>query len=633
MSLANRDDAVQSKQWLLALFAIVVIQLVYWLAINPVLLVPKPTPDKLPVSQVSAATLANPTTTALSSARFTPIELPWDDCCESGYRAVTMEFPLVSVPEDGLALVPNVGSDNLRIYVNGSLLVGDGKMTLPGISYHGNLRATLHIPPGLLNPGRNRLLYIMVRDAGTPYFSVGTPVIGDYESIQRAFSYRQFSLNSYLALSEGIGFAAALLAFVLWLRSDRNPAIFWMALLCAAWAMRIFHHRATYPPFHGEPRIVTLYVYVNMVPVALLNFANHWTGHPQRWIARTSVGGYALTIAFVAAIVGWGLFEKIDTADRISMGFGLACALATLALFVNQYARRRETRHLEVAVFVLCATLICHDATAALLDGPYGDHVKRALPVLLLGILTPFFATNVRLFRSMGEFNQLLQHQLAERTAELELAHERETAVVRATTQLNERQRIMRDMHDGLGSQLMSMLLAARRGVAKPAAVAEGLQAVIDEMRLMIDSMDSVGESLRSAFAIFRERVEPRVVAAGIRFVWQDDSSGTLPDYGPRDVLQVFRIMQEAVANALKHANGTLLTTRLTPSPLPGYVVRLTISDDGTGLGQANGHGKGLASMAARAASLGANLKIESSARGVAVLLDLPGSRGAAAMP
>jgi hypothetical protein len=37
--------------------------------------------------------------------------------------------------------------------------------------------------------------------------------------------------------------------------------------------------------------------------------------------------------------------------------------------------------------------------------------------------------------------------------------------------------------------------------------------------------------------------------------------------------------------------------------------------------------------MAARAASLGANLKIESSARGVAVLLDLPGSRGAAAMP
>lgn len=341
-------------------------------------------------------------------------------------------------------------------------------MTLPRISYHGNVRATFRIPPGLLKSGRNQLQYIMVRDTGTPFFSVGTPVIGDYPTIKRAFSYRQFSLNSYLTLSEGIGFAAALLAFILWLRLDRSPAIFWMALLCAAWTLRIVHHRATYPPFHGELRIIMLYAYVNMLPVALLNFANHWTAHPLRWVTRTSVAGYLASMSMVAAIVGLGLFDKIDTADRISMAFALTFALATVCLFLNHDLRRSETRHWEVAAFVLCATLIGHDAFMTLTDGAYGDHVKRALPVLLLGLTVPFFAGNVRLFRSMGEFNQLLQGQLAERTAELELAHARETAVVRATSQLNERQRIMRDMHDGLGSQLMSMLLAARRGEAQP---------------------------------------------------------------------------------------------------------------------------------------------------------------------
>jgi two-component system, NarL family, sensor histidine kinase UhpB len=315
------------------------------------------------------------------------------------------------------------------------------------------------------------------------------------------------------------------------------------------------------------------------------------------------------------------------------MAFGLTFALATVCLFLNHDLRRRETRHWEVAAFVLCATLIGHDAYMTLTDGAYGDHVKRALPVLLLGLAVPFFAGNVRLFRSMGEFNQLLQGQLAERTAELELAHARETAVVRATSQLNERQRIMRDMHDGLGSQLMSMLLAARRGEAQPPVVAEGLQAVIDEMRLMIDSMDSVGESLGSALAIFRDRVQSRVEAAGMQFDWNDTVTGDLPELGPRDVLQVFRIMQEAVTNALKYSGGTVLSVSLSASPDPAYATRLSIADDGGGMGKPNPRGKGLENMVARATSFGGKLEVASVRAGVVILLDLPPLRGAAQMP
>lgn len=48
--------------------------------------------------------------------------------------------------------------------------------------------------------------------------------------------------------------------------------------------------------------------------------------------------------------------------------------------------------------------------------------------------------------------------------------------------------------------------------------MAEGLQSVIDEMRLMVDSMDSVGESLEAALATFRARIQPRVEAAGFAF-------------------------------------------------------------------------------------------------------------------
>jgi two-component system, NarL family, sensor histidine kinase UhpB len=614
---------VAKFQWIKAVLVIAFAQAAYWLIINPLLFVPTPTAEKLTISDIFVAELKSPDRAGFDSAVFKPVTLPWDGCCEPGYRGVRMQFTLPEIPEDGLAIVPALGSDNYRMYINGSLLFGEGQMVLPHISYHGTIRATFRIPPMMLKPGRNDVEFILVRDAGTPFFSVGPPTIGDYATIKRAFSWRQFSLNTYLAMSQAIGFAAAMLALVLWIRSDRNPAIFWMALLCAAWALRIQHHRITYGFVSGEFRIVLLYVYVNLIPVALLNFAHHWTGHPSRWITRLSLGGYVV-ISFVAAIIiEFGLLNKIDTADRVSMAFLLLVTLSTIGLLVVHYVKRDEHRHWEVATFILCATLICHDAASTLFDLTYGDHVKRALPILLLGFIAPFFAGNVRLFRSMSEFNNLLSQQLAQRTADLQLAHAREKNLVREQAYGQERQRIMRDMHDGLGSQLMSMLLSARRGKLGPQRMAEGIQSVVDEMRLMIDSMDSVGESLSVALTTFHERVQSRVEAAGFALNWTDQSGGIFPEYGPRDVLQIFRILQEAVNNALKHG-ASPIDLLITQYPDPAFPIRITVTDCGTGMAVKRGRGRGLSNMKARAEAIAARFSLISSSSGLSVQLELP---------
>ena len=615
--------AGKQSQVIKGLFAVLLSQLAYWFVINPFLFVPSSPFNKLPVSSAQVAVLKSPEPAAMVAASFTDIKLPWNDCCESGYRAVRMSFSLEKVPSDGLGIVPLLGSDNYRMYVNGILLFGDGEMRLPNISYHGNLRRTYRIPQTALKPGRNQLDFILVRDAGTPFFSAKAPALGEYETIRKSYSYFQYSLNSYLTMSQGIGFAAALLAFVLWLRSDRNPAIFWMTLLCLAWAMRILHHREAYPFLQGKERIDFLYLCVNLVPVALLNFANHWTGQPNRWITRVSVGGYVLTMLAVVSIVGFDLYQKIDTADRVSMAFLLFVAIATISIFGNHYARRQEHRHWEAATFILCATLIAYDAATAWFDISYGDHVKRALPILLLGFVAPFFAGNVRLFRSMSEFNALLAAQLAERTAELEVAHKHERELAREQAFSQERQRIMRDMHDGLGSQLMSMLLSARRGKLEPQRMTEGIQSVVDEMRLMIDSMDSVGESLSVALTTFHARVQSRIETAGFKLNWSDQTGGSFPEYGPREVLQIFRILQEAVNNAVKHG-ASPIEVLIFAYPDPAYPVRITVADHGVGMTEKRGRGRGLSNMTARAEAIGARFSIINSSSGLSVQLELP---------
>jgi signal transduction histidine kinase len=180
----------------------------------------------------------------------------------------------------------------------------------------------------------------------------------------------------------------------------------------------------------------------------------------------------------------------------------------------------------------------------------------------------------------------------------------------------------MRDLHDGLGSQLMTMMLTARLGEADPPKVAEGLQGVIDEMRLMVDSMDSVGESLESALATFRARIQPRVEAAGFAFNWHRAETFTAPDLGPRDVLQVFRIMQEAVSNALRHSGGSAIAVEVAAVEAEG--VTITIADNGKGGATSGEAGRGLANMKNRARAVGADYALTStSSEGTRVTLTL----------
>ena len=170
----------------------------------------------------------------------------------------------------------------------------------------------------------------------------------------------------------------------------------------------------------------------------------------------------------------------------------------------------------------------------------------------------------------------------------------------------------------------MSMLLAARRGEAKPEAVADGLQSVVDEMRLMVDSMDSVGESLLAALTLFRDRVVPRVEAAGFQFDWKNGFGDEFPDYGPRPTLQIFRILQEAVVNAMKHSGGKVISVVVASQPANPRLPRISVIDNGTGIADGAGRGRGLSNMRSRAKSFGATIDWVATGRGTEVVLDLP---------
>jgi len=220
-----------------------------------------------------------------------------------------------------------------------------------------------------------------------------------------------------------------------------------------------------------------------------------------------------------------------------------------------------------------------------------------------------------------------LEQRVAHKHAELEANYVRLRALEEERAVAHERERMMAELHDGLGGQLVSTLAMLRSGEARPPEVESAVQAALDDMRLMIHSLEVGEEDLLSALATLRARLAPRLQQAGIRVDWTVEEVPTPPGFGPEKALQVMRIVQEAIANVLKHAGATELRVRTGVEERNGCAAAvLRIEDDGRGLGAPapGGAGRGLANMRRRAERIGARLEVRSEGQGTAVRLELP---------
>jgi signal transduction histidine kinase len=296
-----------------------------------------------------------------------------------------------------------------------------------------------------------------------------------------------------------------------------------------------------------------------------------------------------------------------------------------LASHAWKYRRRR---HLIYCVFSLCAIGAgLHDI--ALVGGtnlqasPFYV-LQTVAPVWFIIICFVLITDFTKSLRAQREQQIQLVVQLETQKQELNRLHANERHAQELQAAAQERSRIMQDIHDGLGSQLVSSLAMAQGGQLTPEQTYDLLRSCIDDLRLAIDSSTDSQDSLSFALGNLRFRMEPRLKAAGIDLQWNTLS---LDENIPLPVdlqLPILRIIQETITNTLKHAQAKLL--RVTVSSLE-HCLTIDISDDGHGFdierARSEARGKGLNSIAKRCRTLGAELSVTSSEGGTRTLLAL----------
>jgi signal transduction histidine kinase len=239
--------------------------------------------------------------------------------------------------------------------------------------------------------------------------------------------------------------------------------------------------------------------------------------------------------------------------------------------------------------------------------------------MILLSFVMGWILTN-RFMRALNvseKLNLELEQRVARKHAELEENFRRLQEMERRTAVAEERRRIMSDMHDGLGSQLIASLDLVEHGNTPRTDIAEALRECLDSLRLTIHSLEPTENDLLTVLGGLRYRVEARLKKRGISLEWQVRDLPKLASLTPQNVLHILRILQEAFSNIVKHARAKTITVQ---TGFTEEYVFIKIADDGCGFTR-DREGRGLTNMRKRAQALGAKLDLMPSPAGTTLSL------------
>ncbi len=187
---------------------------------------------------------------------------------------------------------------------------------------------------------------------------------------------------------------------------------------------------------------------------------------------------------------------------------------------------------------------------------------------------------------------------------------------------MKERERLLEEMHDGFGSQLMSARLMIMNGDYTRDRLVALMGECIDDLHLIVDLYGNQDATLEEALAQYRYRLKSRMADSEVALKWSFDLEQCF-SLSEHNILQTLRITQEAINNSIKHAQAS----RIEISARCDYErgLQVTIADDGTGLPEQLHRQRGIGNMEKRAGSMGGRLSVSNrDSSGVVVEILLP---------
>ena len=523
-------------------------------------------------------------------------------------------------------------SNAVEVAVNGDVVL-DSRRDANANRPDRNTPQIAAIPASLLREGGNEITVRLFVWGPLKGF-LDTVYVGPDAALRPAYETRTLLFVTLPVVFSAWQAILAVILAIMWLMRRREPVYGVLAVAMVLGVVQAFAPPPVPPATASRLAAVLLasapIESALVVVFGVLFFGWRW----PRWGTLLFVPGI---VVFVVGLIGGPPLPRILFLVLGIPTVGL-CLLLMACVTATATVRRQDAASFTIGCAVTIV-LVCwiHDMLTVLEivsnDRIFVSRLSYSAMLVAIGAgLTWRFA---RALNQVDSFAGQLVTRVREAEERLKASFVREEERARAAALANERTRLMRDLHDGLGGQLVSIVALSERG-NEGATIADAARAALKDLRLVIDSMDDIGGDLMLALGSWRERATAQLRPHDIALDWRVATPQGLPlhpELRPWHVIQIVRILDEAVTNAVKHAQARrVVVTIETRDGGQGPYGVISVADDGRGFAPAGnsaaaGAGqtaRGLRNMRSRAMRCGAVLDLSSDASGTRVQLQLP---------
>ncbi|MDO3564393.1 sensor histidine kinase [Ralstonia pseudosolanacearum] len=448
--------------------------------------------------------------------------------------------------------------------------------------------------------------------------------LGPVETLRVRYHVRQWLQQELPRMLSAAFLAVGIFALFVWFKRRHETGYLLFFNLAVTSFLRGLHFYADLPIANDGFAWLTVNSLLWLVTVVHF-FLCQLHGRALTWFTRALVGVTGLigvlTLPWLAVLPNTPKVTPLIYPMAALMG-------AAVGLVGGISAWRRSNEGVLVAIGVSVCTLL--GVSDWLLqnnfvspEGWYFGAYTNAITFGIFGIL--MYRRYVNAISEVELTNANLAQRLKHREAELESSHQRLRAAERQQAISAERQRLMQDMHDGLGASLISAIRSVERGAVSDAKVSQILKSCLDDLKLTIDSMEPVEADLLLLLATLRFRLEPRLEGTGIALLWEVRKLPTLTWLDPSSALHILRIVQESIANILHHTQASEIRVG---TAVESTGVLVSIVDNGRGFDVektlAAGKGNGLRNLQRRAQAIDGTVRWTSGPEGTQFTLWLP---------
>jgi len=560
---------------------------------------------------ITEAAVCEMTDCSVTFPQALPYFSPMNFNTETEIRHLRVHLDQAELPEGVQALYLPKLSDNLDLRIDGQLV---HVQTLPQRLWSTPLLIPL---PQALVQSTPLQLDITLYGGGSegldlqPFYYAPVRVLAPHQA------WRFFWGPGLAHFAMGLMIVLASSLLVIWGFRRGDLEYLWLGLACAIATVFLSHYGHGIP-FGGYKFWTMLWMLgVSLYVLLILKFLRRFLNFTPTWPERAhaiALGSMCLVIMLCPPGYAFVLSMWSNILITVPSGFTVL-----MILWMN----RSLLTPLDMRVFFGCLSI-------ALALGVFEIyllntniptrtmHLFHLMPLVMsLACLWLILSRLIHSLRGYEALTTSLNGTIARKSAELEDSFAELAEVKRREAIAEERDRIMLDLHDGIGGQLVSTLAYMESSNAGDEKIRRALEDALRDLALMLDSMEN-HDSLVTLLGMMRTRLEGLLSEHGIAFDWQVHGEPVLPNPGPSQSLRLARIVQEAITNVIKHAKANTITIYVDER-------EIRISDNGKGFDldhRAQEHpSNGIANMRRRSATIGAEFDIVSDPSGTNVSL------------